>query len=415
MLKKILFFIMLLLAPKFSLAAMADYKDAFKIDLEAPLPTYDELFERFMVKESIYDTRYTSTFDIGDVFDEQFYATIATYGISEKRVKWDNEDEVLDMLNSVPKEMYEYIGPMLHKIPNMSEKILNMPGIKETKNRFPTRIAPQLKDVEDLEFLSPYLYFVLMPEAWPSDINNIEYPQMRRAHPKIAYDEKFYTAIKKLVPAEQYMSNIENKKLASRSDLRTIDATPDSLLTSADVQAFIATLDKVQDWGKQGDNMFKLYQLTSMLNDYEQSLDEPNKIPVNALKDLVNPCQRLVQKVRIMGKEYEFAMLVGGQGFTLNEWAYTCDKTIKAYRVSLMSSTLLKALRAYQNGSDDVFISKMSPRGQSMRYSTMQSILEMHKAPLNDVLEVRKNRDRLHKKWQDSDFKLLGVPLGRLS
>ena len=62
------------------------------------------------------------------------------------------------MIQSLPKQYYPYIGPYLHTVPNMSPKILNLPGIKETKNQFPERIAPQLKDIPNLEFLSPYLY-----------------------------------------------------------------------------------------------------------------------------------------------------------------------------------------------------------------------------------------------------------------
>lgn len=62
------------------------------------------------------------------------------------------------------------------------------------------------------------------------------------------------------------------------------------------------------------------------------------------LKDLVHPCQRLVQKIRMQGMEGEFAKIVAGEGFNPEEWAYTCDKTIKAYRVLRMSSPELLTL-----------------------------------------------------------------------
>lgn len=415
MIKKLFFIVLMVVMPRLVWAAMADYAPAFQIDMDAPMPSYDELYERFMKQESMYDTRYRSTFDFVDgIFDAQFYATVATYGIAEKRVKWSNEEEVLDMLNALPKEMYQYIGPMLHLLPNISDKVLNLPGIKETKNKFPTRIAPQLKDMEDLEFLSPFLYFVLMPEAWPSTTANLEFPQMIPGHPKVNYDAKFYAAIKKIVPPEQYMPNVEQKNLVSRSDLRTINISPDSLLTSADIKAFIGTMDKVQNWANQPENKLNLVRVTTMLNDYEENENLPNKLPVNGLRDIVNPCQRTVQKIRIMGKEYEFAMLVGDKGFTLNEWAYTCDKTMKAYRLSNISSMMVQAIRSYQNGNDNAEIDKMSPHGQAIRYATMQSILEMYKAPLSDVMEVRKNRPQLHQKLRESDFSFLGVPVSAL-
>ena len=53
----------------------------------------------------------------------------------------------------MPPQMYEYIGPYLHTVPGIPEKVLNMPGIKETKNKFPSRIAPQLADIEDIEMI----------------------------------------------------------------------------------------------------------------------------------------------------------------------------------------------------------------------------------------------------------------------
>ncbi|MFR8207120.1 MAG: hypothetical protein ACLU99_13025 [Alphaproteobacteria bacterium] len=71
----------------------------------------------------------------------------------------------------------------------------------------------------------------------------------------------------------------------------------------------------------------------------------------------------------------------GQAGFTLNEWAYTCDKTIKAYRLSKISSGMAMAIRGYQSGLHDDDIRKLSPRSQQSRYSTMQAIVEMYKAP----------------------------------
>ena len=133
-------------------AAMADYKQEFEINLEEDtLPSMAELEEIFNRENRYYDKKYHTFWDLTGEFDPDFYARAATYGINEKRLKWEEEEHTLEILAALPKEMYPYIGPMLFEIPNMSEKVLNMPGIKETKNQFPKRIAPQLKDVEDIE------------------------------------------------------------------------------------------------------------------------------------------------------------------------------------------------------------------------------------------------------------------------
>lgn len=182
-------------------------------------------------------------------------------------------------------------------------------------------------------------------------------------------------------------------------------------MTSTDVKAFIGTLDGIREW--TGANRYRLSRVTTMLLSYEANRPD-NILLVPGLKDLVNPCQRLVQKATIMGQERELAMIAAKQGFTLNEWAYTCDKTIKAYRLSKISSGMAMAIRGYQSGLHDDDIRKLSPRSQQSRYSTMQAIVEMYKAPLNDVREVRKNRTELTEKWRKSDFKLGDIPISRL-
>ena len=134
-----------------------DLSKYFEVDLDAPLPDISALKKEYASKTAIYKPRYILGYELGKGFDPVWKGVINTYGTSEKRLKSVGEDDLFDMIVSLPKEMYPYIGPFLHSTPNISEKILNLPGIKETKNKFPERIAPQLQDIEDLEFLSPYL------------------------------------------------------------------------------------------------------------------------------------------------------------------------------------------------------------------------------------------------------------------
>lgn len=391
--------------------SMADYQKAFVIDLENDkFPTFAELEKRFNQENKLYDPRYHSVWELLGEFDRDFYARTATYGINEKRLKWDEEDDILAIVNSLPEDMYPYIGPMLFLIPNMSEKILNLPKIKETKNKFPERIAPQLKDVKDLEFLSPFLYYLLKPEMWPENRKNIEIPQMTPYHPKVVYDEKFYQKIKSIVRPEKYMLNGETQNRVTRSEMRTINPDRNTLLTSADVQAFANTIDAVEDWYRSGDNRYRVSQAAAMLMAAEQE-DDPTIAP--GVRDLVNPCARLVVKAKIIGRERELAFRVAKEGFTLNEWAYTCDKVVKAYRLSLMTRYMLQALKSYKNGTYDDEINKLSPKYRAIRYSTMQALAEMYKAPLADLREVRRNRSLLEEKWRKHNFQLAETPLSR--
>ena len=410
-LTNILVVVILTIAGSAKAVSMADYEKSFIIDLEKDqFPTFAELEKQFDKENKLYDPRYHSVWELLGEFNRDFYARTATYGINEKRLKWDEEEDVLAIIKSMPEDMYPYIGPMLFLIPNMSEKVLNLPKIKETKNKFPERIAPQLKDVKDIEFLSPFLYYILKPEMWPENRKNIEIPQMTPYHPKVVYDEKFYQKIKSIVRPEKYMleGNMENR--VTRSEMRTINPDRNTLLTSADVKAFANTIDAVEDWYRSGDNRYKISQVAAMLLAVEQESD-PTIAP--GVRDLVNPCARLVIKAKIIGKERELAFRVAKEGFTLHEWAYTCDKVVKAYRTSLMSRYVLQALKNYKNGTYDDEINKLSPKYRAVRYSTMQALVEMYKVPLIDLQEVRKNRGLLEEKWRKYNFQLAETPLTR--
>lgn len=392
-----------------------DFAKYFKINLEEPLPGFEELNAKYAKPSVMYDYKYDYGWNIEEIFDTAFRLTITENGVREKRLPERNEEALLSMLNNIPKEVYPYIGPYLHTVPGISEKILNLPGIKETKNKFPSRIAPQLKGIPDLEFLSPNLYFILMPEAWPDNVQMTEMPNFYPSYPQVKFDAEFYEKIKKLVPPENYMGSAKKQSKVTRSDFRTVHPTQTSLLTSADVKAFADTLDGVLEFAKRDDNVLLTYQAGQLLDQYEQ--DKGINLQMNQMKDLVHPCQRLVQKLRILGpaKEKEFAKLVAGKGFTLNEWAYTCDKTIKAYRVSRLSRKTLNDLNAYEKGLYNHAVRVYDRRNQIFQFSTMQGFLEMYKAPMSDVIEVKKNRSLLREKFLKLDNMLVSSPIASRS
>ena len=112
------------------------YDKFFAVDLNDPLPTMDELQQYYFDTHSRYDRKYNWHWNIGNLFDQVFRLTINEYGGTEKRVKAENEEALLMILEQLPHEYYQYIGPFLHTVPSMSEKVLNLPGIKETKNKF---------------------------------------------------------------------------------------------------------------------------------------------------------------------------------------------------------------------------------------------------------------------------------------
>ncbi|MFI3241781.1 MAG: hypothetical protein R3Y43_04365 [Alphaproteobacteria bacterium] len=394
-------------------ASPAEYAKYFKIDLTADLPTIEDLKNKYIFDDPDHDRKYEHNFSIGTLFDKIFRKTITMYGGTEKRLKTAEEEAFIDMLNSIPKETWQYIGPYLHTVAGMSERILNMPGIKETKNKFPTRIAPRLKDMENLEFLSPHLYFLLMPEVWPEFYENQEVVQIPQkiATPKVKRDPSFFALLKSLIPRDEFADeSLKLKKTAS--DLRNVNITPSTPLTSGDVKAFLGTISPIHDYANQGrkENLLQISRAGTLLDIYEA--EQGTALPINSLKDVVNPCQREVQKIIVAGKYQEFFSVVSKSGFSPETWAVTCDKTLKAYRVATMHSQALVALNQFKFGLYDEYLkNNLNTKNQGYHFATIQSIVEMHKTSMNDVLAVRKYIPQLRDEFTGSASRIISSPI----
>lgn len=385
-----------------------DYSKFFAVDLQEKLPSIDKLREMY-VKNTIYDRRYEFAWNIGHKFDEFFGEVIKTYGSSDKRIKKQGEDELYAMIKNMPKELYPYIGPYLHTVPNMSGKILEMPGIKETKNKFPERISEHVKGIKNLEFLSPFMYFVLMPEIWPDYKDTREYPKEKPIYAKVKYDEKFWQKVRAMVRPEDYYPNREKKGEDIKDKLRTINPSLGTPLSSADVKAFGRTLREINEFSKAPGRMALLSEARILINNHEDATGKG--LPVNTLKDLVNPCQRLIQRLRVTRLEGEFMQIVGKEGFSPEEWAYTCDKTIKAYRLSRINWSTVASILNYKQNLYKETIMDMPLIFRGRQVSAMLAIPEMYKASREDVEAVRKNRQMLSEEFKAIDYTIAGAPI----
>lgn len=386
-----------------------DYAKYFQVDLDAPLPDLKALAKEYEKATEIYNPRYLLSWDIGSQFDPLWINTISYYGLSETRLKNPNEDAILDMLKSLPKEYYPYIGPQLHTTIGMSEKILNMPGIKETKNHFPERIAPQIADIEDLEFLSPHLYLLLMPEMWPSNHTPLDMPRPKPA--KLSKKAPPLSSLRKImqnVPDNGYEGATKAKSAPDKNDLRTLKITASSPLTGGDIRAFLSTLPDIKTFGTNS-NLAKLHHAEVLLNFWEQK--NGNALPMESLKDNVNPCARLALKIKWAGLETKFLKTITPQGFNLKEWAYTCDKTIKAHRIATVSAATLATLKNYKNGVYDKYFAPLKPEYRDTQFAIMAATLEMYKAPKADVMQALQNSAKINEALRPLGGRLLFSPI----
>ncbi len=413
--KKTLFFSIcfLLAGTAFSVAGEAErYKEFYEINLHENYPPVAELQAK-LDADKFYDKGYDYTWNIGKKFKAAFRRIIKSYGLSEKRLKTPTEDVLLEAIKMMPSSTYQYIGPFMHTVPGMSPKILNYPGIKETKNRFPDRIAPELQHIEDLEFLSPSLYWVLMPEVWQRHSYAAEFPQQRKPLSKVQYNPKFYEKLNEFADLRAYIPKTRSQLPTKIDPLsrRTINPGPDSPLTAPDALAVAETFNGIAELNKDFQTFLKIIQATSLLNLWEE--EQNPGFPVSPLmKDMANPCRRLIQKFRIIGEEKKLAAIAAEQGFTLDEWGYTCDKTVKAYRAANIGRSTATAISAYRKGLMDKENSKLSPSLAEANLALMQGLIEMYDAPLSDVAAVIRNRKKITDSFNRINNTLIFHPLG---
>ena len=400
-------------------AKVSDYDKYFRVDMKMEIPDINEYIKKLDSKYTLYDKGYDSRFKMGNSFKKEFSQTIRTYGMSEGRIKNSYEDDLMELLNWLPKESYQYVGPMLHQIPGMSEKILNMPGIKETKNKFPEDVAERMKGIENIEFMSPALYFLLMPEIWgEKKPETLDRPRPKRVKkPKVTIELPDYLKEKADIPTKvaerKPATAVKKQKPTSVMDgkLRTLSPNLTSPLTTKDVAAFVNTIDSIMDFGMKDNmrNFSKLIIGESLLDIWEQ--EQGIALMQNSLKDLVNPCQRLVLKTRFAGLYDEFSAIVVKEGFSPEEWAYTCDKTVKAFRVLEANQSIAYAVRYHRKGYYDQYISQLPRKWREEMFATEAAIVKMYSVFKEDVDAVRPYHKELYEKFLKNKGMMLTAPI----
>ena len=417
MLKKILLCLLVILSATKVYAAAEDFAPYFKVDMNMEIPDLDEYMDKLNSRFQYYNKGYISRFEMDHTFNKEFSRTIKFYGLSEGRLKTFYEDELLDILNWLPKESYQYIGPMLHQVPGMPEKILNMPGIKETKNQFPKDVAERFKALENIEYLSPALYFILMPRIWDKNKStDPDRPQKIRVHkPRVMTElpdflkEKIGAPVK---TAENKKGSAAKKVVPAKTlNIRTIHPSLTTPLTSKDVSAFISTIDMVTEWGMKDDmyNLGKMINGEALLDIWEK--EQGTALSQNDLKDAVNPCQRLVLKTKFSGLYTDFAYVVAQKGFTPEEWAYTCDRTIKAFRIAEANMSIAYAVKFHRLGYYDQYIKQLPKRWQDEMFASSEAIIRMYTALQEDVDAVRPHVKELEDKFTKIHGIMLTAPI----
>lgn len=393
-------------------AQLKEFEHIYDIDLDEKIPLLWRVKKEYMKETSLYDWKYEYTWRIPSGFNYDFKQKIKYFGSVEKRIQNDDEESLLRDLKRMPKEYYPYIGPMLHNMKGLSGKILDMPGIKETKNKLPSKIASRLQDLPNLKFLSPELYIYLMPQIWGEDMDTLEFPHQKDSKPQdipnIKINPEFIKNIKKKVPVSDYWLGAKTK--SKKYDIRNYTADADTPLSNADVKAFINTLDGLFRFRLQKDYEIRNILVDQLIGFWEekQGIDRN----VSFLKTVVNPCQTIVRKIKWTGLRNEFQKVIGEQSFGLDDWAYTCEKTLKAYRVVDIPYGYTAMLKIVRKGYFYRLLERYyTPEEiQQIKYF-IEATLHLYDTTPHDVEIVKKHKDQLFQKLLKFKNHFMGTPL----
>ena len=384
--------------------------EEYAIDTNEKIPDISALKKQRDKQNSLYDRHFSFRWDMPEKFDTEFKNIYQGLASDERHLSTKTEDEIYKMLQVLPKEYYPYIGPYLHTLPQLSGRILDMPGIKETKNKFPERIAERYKDVENIEYLSPSLYFLLMPETVGEGSSSYEFKQFEVPEyfsvKKVNLNPEFLQKIAAKTPLSDYANAPKKEKSAGIRHYVFDENTP---LSGADVQAFSNTLSDLEDFNFQ--NKLELVKTNLLITYWEDQTG--NKKDFYFYKQMANPCAAMVRNIKWSNKVLEFQKIIGKNGFGIDDWAGVCDRTLKAYRRADISLAMMIQIRGLKSGDAlmKYYRASMDSEIYEMFENMMGAAQEMYNAKKEDVETVKPYMKRLYKTIPETASYFLGAPL----
>lgn len=382
----------------------------YAIELDEEIPDLADLADKFHYQNSDYRRNFSFRWDMPKTFDKEFKNIYKTLAEDERHLSSKTEDYIYMMLKKLPKEFYPYIGPYLHTLPQLTGRVLDMPGIKETKNKLPERIAEKFKNIEYLEYLSPELYIFLMPEMTGEGSLSYEYPQLAepeyRTLRRTSINPEFMQKIVEQTPLADFADSSKKEKSAGTRHYIFDENTP---LSGADVEAFSNTLGDLHDFHLA--NRINFIKVGTLMSFWEE--ENGAEQDFYFYKQMANPCAAMVRNIKWANKSFEFQKIIGKNGFGINDWALVCDRTLKAYRRANISLAMVMVIRGLQNGVLIKYyeMSGVDKEDMPILEANLGAAREMYNASREDVETVKPYMNRIHKTLPENNSYFLGSPL----
>ncbi|MCQ2965800.1 MAG: hypothetical protein MJ250_03560 [Alphaproteobacteria bacterium] len=338
-----------------------------------------------------------------DFFEKSYPGGVKAMERDHKNI----ENDIYNLIKMMPKEYYQYIGPFIHDVPYMSERILNIPGIKETKGKLPTRIAPQMKEYVRKygKYMSKHLYIYLMPEVW--NIENTREEDLYNFKKTVDIDNNLKISdifsIKTISLLDKYPIKENFKEIKSytpkQEQTKIEDVTQDSTLTAGDIEAGLRTVDELNE--AFGSNR---------LDKFHHTIRNMNL--VSTQEELRNPMLAFKDKVLKLPEKKIFMRILSRNQFTPETWALTMDKIIKAHRVAHITPAISLNIATWkQKDSLNSMISSFSERDKKVTIDSLQLFADLYTSSRENVLAVKKYSDRIRKAFLTRDMMVFESPV----
>ena len=201
--------------------------------------------------------------DIESVIDR--YQIQSRRGALERDLRQEDiyERGLVNAVRSMSDDELEFFAPIVYSFDNMSDRVLEMPELKQFKGKRPTRISPYMKAVADkyMDFMSPQYYYLLMPEAFPDPgSSETEYGDVKAREPVILVVSPQMDPERVALLVDPHGARVGRQAQAlpfafAQQDAETIlpvdtvrsrIVTENSPISDADVLAFSAALGKLR-------------------------------------------------------------------------------------------------------------------------------------------------------------------------
>ena len=110
----------------------------------------------------------------------------------------------------------------------------------------------------------------------------------------------------------------------------------------------------------------------------------------------------------------EFQQIIGKEAFGLDDWAYTCDKTLKAYRVVSQNNAYVTTLNILKKGYFNKMIDQYgyyTPQEKQTQQYFIEAVIQMFSSNYEDIKAVRPFKNEIYQKLLQTGSVFLGTPI----